>query len=77
MTDPSTADADAPAWPALAGWFGALLGLLWLVDPAAFRGVLPVLTALLLVSGAYGVCHYLVAANARPAVDAPGRSVDR
>jgi hypothetical protein len=73
MTDPSTSDPDVSAWPVFAGWFGTLLGLLWLVDPAAFRGVLPALTALLLVSGLYGVCRHL-AADVRPVV---GRSLDR
>ena len=73
MTDPSTLDADPPAWSVPAGWFGTLLGLLWLVDPAAFRGVLPGLAVLLLVAGLYGVCRHL-AADARPVVEG---SLDR
>lgn len=57
--------ADAPAWPAFAG-FGALFGLLWLVDPASLRGTLPVLIALLLVSGVHSICSHLVGSGGCP-----------
>lgn len=51
--------ADVPTWPGLAGWFGTLLALLWLVEPASFRQPMLAVTALLLSCWGYGVYRHL------------------
>ena len=68
MTAPVSPRAGRPAWPALAGWFGTLLALLWLVDPASFRGPTAAVTVLLLAAGAVGACRRLLVA-----IDLPDR----
>ena len=40
----STTEQSVPEWPGLAGWFGLLLALVWLIDPASFTRPLPTLT---------------------------------
>jgi len=66
MTAPVSPRAGRSAWPALAGWFGSLLALLWLVDPAAFGGPTAAVTVLLLAAGAVGACRRLIAAADYP-----------
>ena len=68
MTDPVSPRAGRPMWPALAGWFGTLLALLWLVDPAAFGGPTAAVTVLLLAAGVVGACRQL-----HTAADPPDR----
>jgi len=68
MIDPFSPGIARPAWPVLAGWFGTLLPLLWLVDPAAFEGPTAAVTVLLLAAGAVGACRQL-----HTAADPPDR----
>ena len=53
------ATTAVPTWPGLAGWFGTLLALLWLVEPKSFQRPLLAVTALLLVCWGYGVYRQL------------------
>jgi hypothetical protein len=66
MIDPFSPGIARPAWPALAGWFGTLLALLWLVDPASFRGPTAAVTVLLLAAGVVGACRRLLVATDLP-----------
>lgn len=47
------------AWPALAGWFGLVLALVWLVDPASFGQPLPALTVVLAGCWLFGLYQHL------------------
>lgn len=51
--------ADPPEWPALAGWVGLILALLWLVAPSSAGGSLGAVTVLLLGCWAYGLFRHL------------------
>ncbi|MEF8791983.1 MAG: hypothetical protein V5A61_17770 [Haloarculaceae archaeon] len=66
MTAPVSPRAGRPTWPALAGWFGTLLALLWLVDPASFGGPTAAVTVLLLAAGVVGACRRLLVATDLP-----------
>lgn len=55
----STTRAEVPEWPGLAGWFGLLLALVWLVDPASFTGPMPLVTVALLGCWLFGFYRHL------------------
>lgn len=50
--------AEVPEWPGYVGWFGAVLGLVWLMEPAVDHRVVPALALLSFACLGYGVyCH--------------------
>ncbi|MFB6172708.1 MAG: hypothetical protein ABEJ23_09260 [Haloarculaceae archaeon] len=51
--------ADLPEWPALAGWLGVVLAMLWLAEPSAASGPVQASTLLLLACWGYGVARLL------------------
>jgi hypothetical protein len=55
----ATSEPAVPEWPGLAGWFGLLLGLVWLVDPASFTRPLPALTLLLTGCWLFGLYRHV------------------
>ncbi|WP_255195074.1 hypothetical protein [Halorarius litoreus] len=55
----STTQTAVPEWPGYAGWFGLLLAMVWLLDPAAFTGPLPAVTLALAGCWLFGLYRHV------------------